>query len=153
MKRHQRLVPALALLAMFSALAARAETKDYVCSPTAVRLDEQKMEIWCLTPLVLDSPLQDRFKEVRRFAFPTVQQNLRPQLGSQFKMLDYYLDIAQRAVISSRKLHVWFETDYFQSQGFGCDPTDCRAIVGLAITNLPDVPPLASEEDELSEPG
>jgi len=151
MNLRLQLVSTLAVLAALSSPAAQAETRDYVCSPTAVRMDEQKMEIWCTDPLLLNSRSQDRFKEVRRFAFPTIQQNLSPQLGSQFKMLDYYLDIAQRAVTSSRKLHIWFETDYLRSQAFGCEPTDCRAIVGLAITHLPAAPPQSLPEADLSD--
>ena len=33
------------------------------------------------------------------------------------------------------------QADYSLSQKYGCDPTDCREIVGLAITNEPAVAP------------
>jgi len=144
----KRYAAAIVLLPILLTTPTAAETRDYICSATAVKLDEQRMEIWCADALLLNNRPQDRFREVRKFAFPTVQQNLVPQLGSQGKLLDYYLDLAQNAVMSSRKLHIWFETDYLKSETYGCDPEECRAIVALAITHLSaEIPLLVTEDD------
>jgi hypothetical protein len=130
-----------ALAAVFALRPAGAETLDYSCAPTAVRVDEQRIEILCAEPIVLNERSQDRFREVDRFAYPMISQSFQPQLGSQGKLLDYYLDVAQNAVIHSRLLHVWFDTDYSRSGLFGCDPENCRPLVGLALTHAPAVAP------------
>ena len=134
--------PVLALmLATLAFSSAQAETRDSECAPTSIRVDDRKIEIWCAEPVVLNQRSRDRFRVVQRFAFPMVSQNFQPQFGSQVKLLDYYLEVAQNALLQSRRLHVWFETDYSLSQTYGCDPTDCREIVGLAVTNEPAVAP------------
>ncbi|MCZ6727157.1 MAG: hypothetical protein O7A98_07345 [Acidobacteria bacterium] len=138
MLRSLALALILATLALSSA---QAETRDSTCAPTSVRVDERRIEIWCAEPVVLNERSRDRFRVVQRFAFPMVSQNFQPQFGSQVKLLDYYLEVAQNALLNSRRLHIWFESGYSLSQNYGCDPTDCREIVALAITNEPAVTP------------
>ncbi len=146
----------LAALAVFLApLGAVAEMLDYSCAPTAVRVDEQRIEILCADALVLNERTQDRFRQVDRFAFPMISQSFQPQFGSQVKLLDYYLDLAQNAVLHSRVLHVWFDTDHSSSGLYGCDPEKCRAIVALALTHAPALAPpqaAASVADQVSLP-
>jgi len=149
-RKGPHLNPAIALalaVATLFAAAASAEIRDSGCAPTAVRVDEQRMEIVCADPFLLNDRAKDRFREVQRFAFPIITQNLQPQLGSQAKLLDYYLELAREAVVHSRVLHVWFDTDYSLSQLYGCDPTNCRAIVALAITHEPVVASPAAEPE------
>ncbi|MDH3404113.1 MAG: hypothetical protein OES32_16100 [Acidobacteriota bacterium] len=141
---------AILCLASLAALSApppgSAETLDYSCAPTAVRVDEQRIEILCAEPIILDERSQDRFRRVDRFSYPMISQSFQPQLGSQVKLLDYYLDVAQNAVLHSRVLHVWFDTDHSLSPLYGCDPENCRALVGLALTHAPAVvPPQAAD--------
>jgi hypothetical protein len=139
MHRTRSLTPCLALVAgaLAAAPAAHAALRDAGCVPTAVRVDNQKIEILCAEPVVLSDRSQDRFREVQRFAYPMVAQSYQPQLGSQGKLLDYFLDMAQRAVTHSLQLHVWFDDDHTQPSLYGCDPHDCRGIVALAITHAP----------------
>jgi hypothetical protein len=142
---------ALAAVAGFAG-AVSAATRDAPCAPTAVRVDEQKIEILCADTVVLNDRSQDRFREVERFAYPMVSQNFQPQLGSQVKLLDYYLEMAQNAVVNSRLLHVWFDSDHSRSQMYGCAPTNCRAIVALAITYEPiPAAPVAPEIDAVAD--
>lgn len=130
-----------ALAAVLAPPSAGAETRDYSCAPTAVRVDKQRIEVLCAEPLVLNERSQDRFRQVDRFAYPMISQDFQPQLGSQVKLLDYYLEVAQSAVLHSRRLHVWFDTDFSLSRLYGCDPENCRPIVGLALTHAPVVAP------------
>lgn len=139
-----RAFAAAALLLLSLGGAAGAETRDFGCTPTAVRIDEQRLEILCAEPMVLNDRSQDRFRQVERVAFPMVTQNLQPQLGSQFKLLDFYLEVAQTALVHGRTLHVWFESDFSRSQLYGCDPVNCRELVGLAITHERAASPTAS---------
>jgi len=129
------LLTTLALLVWALAGTAGAEVRDFGCAPTAVKVDEKRIEILCAEPMVLSDRAQDRFRQVERVSFPMVSQNYQPQFGSQVKLLDYYLDLAQTALVHQRTLHVWFESDYTRSQIYGCDPTNCREIVALAITH------------------
>ena len=145
-----------ALGAVLAPPSAAAETRDYSCAPTAVRVDKQRIEILCAEPLVLNERSQDPFRQVDRFAYPMISQDFQPQLGSQVKLLDYYLEVAQSAVIYSRRLHVWFDTDYSLSRLFGCDPENCRPIVGLALTHAPAVAPpqaAAATDDQSDDAG
>jgi len=127
---------AVALMAG-SSVPAFAEVRDFGCAATAVKVDERRIEILCAEPVLLSDRSTDRFRQVDRIAFPMISQNFQPQFGSQVKLLDYYLDVAQNALLHSRTLHVWFETDYSTSQSYGCDPTNCREIVALALTHEP----------------
>ena len=137
---------ALALLAFGFGGAARAELRDFGCAPTAVKVDEKRIEILCAEPMVLSDRSTDRFRQVERVAFPMISQNFEPQFGSQVKLLDYYLEVAQNALLHSRTLHVWFESDFSRSQIYGCDPTNCREIVALALTHEPIPAPVASAQ-------
>lgn len=128
------LVVAALLSAVLGGVAVHAETRDFSCIPSAVKVDEQKIEIVCAEPILLSDRSQDRFREVDRFAYPMVSRNFQPLLGSQVKLLDYFLDVAQSAVIHERQLHIWFETDYAVSADFGCDPVNCRQLTALALT-------------------
>jgi len=125
----------LLALTLGAAGTARAEVRDFGCAPTAVKVDERSIEILCADPMVLNERASDRFRQVERVAFPMISQNFQPQFGSQVKLLDYYLEVAQNALLHSRTLHVWFETDYTRSQAYGCDPVNCREIVALALTH------------------
>ena len=122
---------------------AQAEVRDFGCAPTAVRVGENRIEILCAEPMVLGDQARDRFSRVERVAFPMISWDFKPQFGSQVKLLDYYLEVAQNALLHSRQLHVWFETDYSKSQVYGCDPTNCREIVALALTHAPATAPVA----------
>lgn len=120
---------------------ARADVLEAGCLPSAVRVDAQRVEILCTEAVVLGGRSQDRFREVLRFAYPMVAQSYQPLLGSQGKLLDYFLEMAQHALTHSLALQVWFEEDSAQSRLFGCDPRDCRALVALAITREPPAAP------------
>jgi hypothetical protein len=126
---------AILALALVSAAPVQAEVRDFGCAPTAVKVDEKRIEILCAEPMVLNDRAQDRFRQVERIAFPMISQNFQPQFGSQVKLLDYYLDLAETALVHRQTLHVWFESDYSRSQIYGCDPTNCREIVALALTH------------------
>ena len=141
MPRLSRPVALLTASLFAAGLPAAAEMRETACVPTAVKIDLQKMEILCADSFVLSDRSQDRFREVSSFAFPLVTQNFQPQLGSQFKLLDYYLDLAETALVNGRLLHVWFETDFSRSRSYGCDPLSCREIVALAVTHAPAVAP------------
>ncbi len=142
-----------ALAAILASASTTAEMLDYSCAPTAVRVDEQRIEILCAEPIVLNERSQDRFRQVDRFAFPMISQSFQPQLGSQVKLLDYYLEVAQNAIVHSRMLHVWFDTDHALSRIYGCNPENCRALVGLALTHAPAVaaPPASGADADQSD--
>lgn len=152
MVRTRPFIPLLAVLfaaaSLLAPAAARSEVRDAVCEPVEIRVDAQRIEVLCSEPVVLSARSTDRFREVLRFAYPMIAQSYQPQLGSQGKLLDYYLDMAQRALTHSFALHVWFEDDSAQSRLFGCDPRDCRAIVALAIAHPSAVAP---PDDELAD--
>ena len=63
------------------------------------------------------------------------------------KLLDSSLEVARNALLHSRTLHVWFQTDYSRSQSYGCDPINCREIVALALTHERAVAPVATPPD------
>ncbi len=126
-----------ALLMSLLAIPSAAEMRDFSCTPSAVKVDLQKIEILCAEPIVLNDRSQDRFREVHRFAYPMVSQNFQPLLGSQGNLLEYFLDVAQNAVIHQRRLHVWFEADLGTASSYGCDPLDCREFSSLALTREP----------------
>jgi hypothetical protein len=115
-----------------------------------VKVDAQKIEILCTEPVALSTRSQDRLRQVQRFAYPMVTQSYQPLLGSQGKLLDYFLEMAEHALTHSLSLHVWFEEDSAQSRLFGCDPRDCRALVALAVTHepvpAPEAAPLLDEQ-------
>ena len=142
-----RALAALSALALGLSGTATAEVRDFGCAPTAVKVDERSIEILCAEPMVLNDRSSDRFRQVERVAFPMISQNFQPQYGSQVKLLDYYLEVAQNALLHSRTLHVWFQTDYSRSQSYGCDPTNCREIVALALTHERAVAPVATTPD------
>ncbi len=130
-----RIRPLLALsLALAVAGPATAVERDYACNPSAVKVDYQKIEIVCTEAIVLSERAQDRFREIDRFAFPMISQNFQPLLGRQGELLDYFLEVAQNAVIHERTLHIWFDDDFGKGASYGCEPTNCREITALALT-------------------
>ncbi|MEZ5333013.1 MAG: hypothetical protein R2991_13395 [Thermoanaerobaculia bacterium] len=130
----------LAALLLVPAVAG-AEVREILCSPVQVRLDEDRLEVTCFETAELGDSGRDREREVGVFAYPMLSQSFEPLLGSQVHLVTYTLDMLQTALVHRRQLRIWFDTDTGRQLQFGCDPTTCRTLVAVAITDRPSRAP------------
>ncbi len=114
-----------------------AAVRETLCSPEEVLVTETRIEVVCRESAALAESGRESETTIARFAYPLISQSYQPQFGSQVYLVDYFLDQVRTGLLDDRKLRLWFETDVGTNSLWGCEPAACRALVAVALTDLP----------------
>lgn len=129
----RRILVLVALPAIVGAGGLAAAERQLDCTPVAVTVNAQRLEVECREVAVLSDKGHDPGNEVGRFAYAMVPQAYQPLLGSQPQLLEYYLEILQTALVHGRRVRISFDSDPGRAAMFGCGPVGCREILGLTL--------------------
>lgn len=125
----------------FFASSLTAAVRETLCSPEEVLVTEQRIEVVCREEAALGDRGREAETTIARFAYPLISQSYQPQFGSQVYLVDYFLEQLRTGLLDDRKVRLWFETDPGANLLWGCDLTACRALVAVALTDIPRTAP------------